>query len=62
MSDINELMARDPLNHTDESISEMIEKYRSARHLWAKGLKKAKPAAKPKAPKIDGLADDSFTI
>lgn len=52
MSDINELMARDPLSLSKDDIREIIEKFRSSRHLWANGITTKAPSKKAatKAP------------
>ena len=51
-TDINELMHRDPLEHSDKDIESIIEYYRGARYRFNQGDMKAgstKPKAKPKA-------------
>ncbi len=46
MTDINDLFSRDPLNHTDENIDEIIAEFRSRRHLYKAG------PANPKAGSV----------
>lgn len=59
MSDINELMTRDPLLLTKDDIREIIEKFRSSRHLWASGIATKTPSKKAatKAPTGVDLGD-----
>lgn len=49
MSDISELFSRDPLEHTDESIDEIIRALRESRRTFVTGALKtpATKAAKP---------------
>lgn len=55
MSDMAELFARDPLNHTRESIDAIIAYYREARKNFILGEKSAGSTKKMKAaPKSDG--------
>lgn len=41
MSDLIELFSRDPLQHTDDDIREIIEGYRQSRHQFVGGDKSA---------------------
>lgn len=56
-TDIALLFARDPSNHTDEDIDRIIEKYRSARHVFKTGG--AKPKATPKLTKKEAEAQSA---
>jgi hypothetical protein len=49
MSDMAELFARDPLNHTRESIDEIIAYYRTVRASFILGEKSAGSTKKAKA-------------
>jgi hypothetical protein len=61
MTDMTELFARDPLQHTRESIDEIITYYRGARAAFNLGeksagsTKKAKAAPLPKGEKLTSL-------
>jgi hypothetical protein len=50
MTDIAELFARDPGQHTKESIDEIITYYRNARAQFVLGDTKAGKTTKPKGP------------
>lgn len=54
MSDMAELFSRDPLNHTRESIDEIIAYYREARKNFNLGEKSAGKTPKAKAEKAAG--------
>lgn len=61
MSEINELMDRDPLSLTEENIRTIISAYRDMRYKFNLGDTKAgsiKPRAKPAA--LKGMDDDSL--
>jgi len=43
VTDITELMSRDPVNLTDENIDQIIEEYRKKRHLFQSAPAGTKP-------------------
>lgn len=51
MSDLIELFSRDPLQHTDDDIQEIIEGYRKSRHQFVGGDKSAGNVKR--VPKLD---------
>jgi len=64
MSDLAELMSRDPLQLTDADTDEIILRLRQARAQYTLGVKSAgsKKAATPKAEKATGPAIDLVAL
>jgi len=53
MSDLAELMSRDPLSLSDQDLDEIIATLRKARANYTLGVKAEKPKATAKLDKID---------
>lgn len=56
MSDISELMNRDPLELTKDDLKEIVQFYRKQRHLFKNNISPAAKKTTPKTPSAKAAA------